>query len=245
MIPSHHILVTRELTDEQIELAGNLGLNVSVEPAIEIKFRDNWLTVQSAIQQSEKPVFVFTSQNGAKAFLRFLKAGIEIPESPEIFAVGNKTAEILREAGFNAKVPEEQYGTELAKQILYDIDRTEKQKLTILHFCGDKRREELRDILTGDGLNVKDIVVYQTKLKPVSLPGEKTDAILFYSPSAVQSYRNSGGFESDSLPELFAIGNTTAEALSIASGKNVHVSPEPSTEILLKFTASILRDESS
>lgn len=241
---NHHILVTRELTGEQIELARSLGLKVSVEPAIEITFRDNWLSVQSVIQQADKPVFVFTSQNGAKAFLRFKSAGIEIPKNANIYAVGNKTAEVLREEGFSVKVPEVQYGTELAKQILSETERKEKQKLTILHFCGDKRRDELRDILTGDGLDVKDIVVYQTKLKPVNPPDEKTDAILFYSPSAVQSFRNSGGFENRSLPELFAIGNTTAEALSIASGKNVHVPPEPSSEVLLKFTARILRDES-
>ncbi|MEX0648952.1 MAG: uroporphyrinogen-III synthase [Balneolaceae bacterium] len=238
-------MVTRELTDEQIALAENIGLNVFVQPAIEIHFRNDWLSVQTAIQKAERPVFVFTSRNGAKAFQRFLMAGVEVPPGSKFYAVGKKTAEEFHETGITPIVPDEQYGAELAKLIISDLDNSEKENTTILHFCGDKRREELRQILSQADLHVKDIVVYETRLKHVTLPAEKPDAILFYSPSAVQSFRNSGGFESGSLPGLFAIGNTTAEELSIASGKHVYVSPEPSTEIFLKFTADILNEKAS
>ena len=74
----------------------------------------------------------------------------------------------------------------------------------------------------------------------MELPNIQFDGILFYSPSAVQAFRNSGGFMNTALTELFAIGETTAEELSIESGKHVHISPEPNTEKYLRFVAQTL-----
>ena len=70
------------------------------------------------------------------------------------------------------------------------------------------------------------------------------DGVLFYSPSAVQAFRQSGGFRNPkNLPELFAVGPTTAEELSIESGQHVHISPEPDTEEFLELVGRVL-DES-
>lgn len=240
----YNILVTRELSDDQMSLAKNLGLNVSVEPAIEISFRNDWLTVNSAVQKAEKPVFVFTSQNGVRAFLRFVKAGLEIPETPLMYAVGNKTSDLLKENGYISLVPDEQNGATLAKMILDDI-KSERltDSVSILHFCGNLRRNELRQLLTATDIDVKDIVVYKTVLNQMNLSGAETEGVLFYSPSAVQAFRQSGGFRQKELPKLFAIGPTTAEELSIESGEHVFVSPEPDTEIFLKFTATVLAED--
>ena len=76
----------------------------------------------------------------------------------------------------------------------------------------------------------------------MAIPEKPYSAMLFYSPSAVQAYRKSGGFQKQPLPELFAIGPTTAEELSIESGKHVHISPEPDTEVFLRFVAQILSE---
>ncbi|NBC64326.1 MAG: DUF559 domain-containing protein [Bacteroidetes bacterium] len=238
------LLLTRELSESQRTLANNLGFNVTAEPAIRIEFRNDWLSVQNAIEHASTPIFVFTSQNGVKAFDLFHRAGVDYPEETPVYAVGGKTEEALHEIGFDRVVtPQQQDGVGLAHKIVDDIlQNPDLKDATVLHFCGDKRRDELRHFLTDSDISVKDVVVYSTKLNQMNLhDGEIFDGILFYSPSSVQAFRRSGGFHKyDELPELFAIGPTTAEELSIESGQHVHISPEPDTEVFLKFVARVL-----
>lgn len=238
------ILVTRELSDSQIDYARSLGLEPVIEPALTISFRENWLSVETALKETPNPRFAFTSQNGVEALSRLLDIGITLPENPVMYSVGNKTAAALQKVGYKSSVPEVENGTGLAKVIVEDLkDHPDREKVTILHFCGNKRRDELRQFLENAEFTVKDIVVYETELNRMSLPKDSTDAWLFFSPTGVQAFRNSGGFQNGELPHLFAIGTTTAEELSIESGKHVFISPEASVETMLKFTASILHQE--
>jgi uroporphyrinogen-III synthase len=161
-----------------------------------------------------------------------------------VYAVGNKTAEGFEGSGIEALVPEQEDGIGLAKKITSDFLNTpDLHNATVLHFCGDKRRDEFRQYLENSKINVRDVVVYNTILNNMNLPDRQYEAILFFSPSAVQAYRNSGGFAAPSSAELFAIGNTTAEELSIESGRHVHVSPVPDTEVLLQFVAYVLQNK--
>lgn len=243
MPKQYNILVTRELSDDQKSLARKLGLQVTVEPAIDIRFRNDWMTVNSSVKDAEFPVFVFTSQNGVRAFMEFVKAGLDIPKNPIIYSVGNKTSELLKENGFFSLVPNEQNGAALARLILEDLQSERLfSSVTILHFCGNRRRDELRQLLTEAEVDVKDIVVYKTVLNRMNLSSKEPEGILFYSPSAVQAFRQSGGFRNKPSAKLFAIGPTTAEELSIEAGGHVFVSPEPDTEIFLKFTATVLAE---
>lgn len=240
----YNIFVTRELSDSQIEHARSLGLQPVIEPAIEITFRDNWLSAETILKNTPHPRFAFTSQNGVEAFSRFLKIGITLPDHPVMYSVGKKTAAALEKTGFPSSVPEIENGTGLAKVIAEDLkNHPEKDRVTILHFCGNKRRDELRQFLENADFTVRDIVVYETRLNQMRLPAESPDAYLFFSPSGVQAFRKSGGFQNQNLTHLFAIGTTTAEELSIESGKHVHISPEASVETMLEFTASILSQE--
>lgn len=240
MSEPRNILITRELTDEQLVLAQELDLRVTTEPAIEIRFRDDWLSVQDAFRDASNVIYAFTSKNGVIGFERFRRAGIDFPQGP-FYAVGGRTAEALSEIGLQALWPERQDGVGLAKTIISDIKRLYKDGVTVFHFCGNRRRDELRQMLSQSEVIVKDLVVYSTELKKMKLDKEP-DAVLFYSPSAVQAYRNSGGFQKIGEPELFAIGETTARELSIESGRHVHVSPEPDTEVFLRYVASVLNE---
>lgn len=237
----HNILITRPLSEKQRSFAANLGLNVIEEPALTIEFRNNWQSVQAGLEKVNKPIFAFTSKNGVKGFDRFRKAGIELPADPLVYAVGAKTAGALEQIGLKATYPDQQNGVGLAKKIVQDLqEKPDVTEFEVLHFCGNRRREEFRHFLSESDIPVKDIVVYQTKLNQMNLPDKQVEAILFYSPSSVQAFRQSGGFRMENLPELVAIGSTTAQELSIESGKHVHISPKPSTKVLLNFTAQIL-----
>ena len=246
MTKIHNILVTRELSDDQLRLAESIGLNVVVEPAIHIGFRNDWLAFERILKETEKQVFAFTSRDGVAGFERFRKAGVKINDDVPVYAVGGRTSEALSEIGFSdVKSPVQQDGVGLAHLIINDFLQTRNlNDATVLHFCGDRRRDELRHYLTDSEIPIKDVVVYKTELNEMNLTGGKFDAVLFYSPSAVQAYRNSGGFSKEvDLSELFAIGNTTAEELSIESGQHVHVSPEPDTQVFLRYVTRILDEK--
>ena len=236
-----NILVTRPLSDDQLELASGLGLKPHIAPAIDISFREDWSSVQRTVDTIKNPVLVFTSKNGVKAIEQFLSHGGVLPDNAPVYAVGQKTAGRLSVLGVAAKTPDEQNGVGLARFILRDIlSDNPPSDSTILHFCGNNRRDEFRQFLNDSDIEVKDLVVYKTELKKMAIPEMPYQAILFYSPSAVQAFRKSGGFQNQVLPELFAIGPTTAEELSIESGKHVHISPKPDTEVFLRFVAQIL-----
>ncbi len=236
-----NILVTRPLSDAQLKLAAGLGLDPTVVPSIDISYRDNWSSVQQTVDRTDNPVFVFTSKNGVRAIGQFLEHGGTLPADVPMYTVGQKTAECLSDLGFSSNTPQDQDATGLARLILQDtLENKLPSDTTVLHFCGNKRRDEFRQFLNDSDIEVRDIVVYKTELNKMDLPDKKFKAALFYSPSAVQAYRKSGGFQKQPIPELFAIGPTTGEELSIESGKHVHISPEPDTEVFLRFTAQIL-----
>jgi uroporphyrinogen-III synthase len=236
-----NILVTRTLTDAQIILASGLGLNVTIIPSINITLRDNWSSIQQTIDDTENPVLVFTSKNGVRAIEQFLEHGGRLPDNLPMYTVGQKTAECLSNLGFSSNTPKEQDATGLARLILQDtVESNLSSDTTILHFCGNKRRDEFRQFLNDSDIEVRDIVVYKTELNNMNIPNKPFKAMLFYSPSAVQAFRKSGGFQKQPLPELFAIGPTTAEELSIEAEKHVHISPEPDTDVFLRFVAQIL-----
>ncbi len=259
MKSSHQILVTRPLTPEQIRFANTLNLSVNVEPAIEIRYRENWDDIQHLMKSPESSILAFTSQSGVEAFRRTLLKTGESNPNPEsgtatesefdsgfgrqAYAVGDKTAEALIKIGYVPITPEQHDGTSLAKLIRdHFTAEPDGTKKTVLHFCGNRRRDEFRQFLEGSEIQVRDVVVYQTVLKQMNLDLEGIEAILFYSPSAVQAFRNSGGFNYDSLPELFAIGQTTGRELSIESGKPVHISPKANTKTFLTYVSQILSE---
>jgi uroporphyrinogen-III synthase len=65
-------------------------------------------------------------------------------------------------------------------------------------------------MLKATNIDVKEITVYQTALTPKKIDKEY-DAILFFSPSAAESF-----FKSNRLPaqtSVFVIGSTTADTV--------------------------------
>lgn len=245
MKTEHHILVTRPLNEGQKRLAKKLGLNVTTQSAIRIQFRDDWTSIQGLINSKKKNIFAFTSQSGAGALQYYLQQGGQLSVPLKVYAVGKKTAKAIETIGFKPIMPEQADGAGLARKITEDyLNSTDLSDATVLHFCGNRRRDEFRQFLEKTEIKVRDVVVYETILEQMDLNNLNVDGILFYSPSAVQAFRDSGGFRAKLSAELFAIGHTTGEELSIESGKHVHISPEPKTERFLNYVSQILNEES-
>jgi uroporphyrinogen-III synthase len=230
----HKILVTRRLSPEQIAWANAVGLDPVVEPALEFEFPDHFGFAEEILKKNPDTVWVFTSQNGVESLKRMLSSSTGKPVNPVVYAVGDKTADALSDLGMEVIVPETQDGVHLAEMIIGTSVKS------VIHWCGDKRRDELRLALEKADIELIEMVVYKTKLRKMKLPDFETEAILFFSPNSVEAFRESGGFESE-LPELFAVGPTTGEYLALESGKHVHIPAVPSTEALLELAGEILQ----
>lgn len=92
-----------------------------------------------------------------------------------------------------------------------------------LFFCGDQRLDILPEGLKKNGVELKELIVYKTRLKPerITLP---PDIILFFSPTAVRSFFQKN--EISSVTTIFAMGTTTAAALKKYTEQPVIISPE-------------------
>jgi len=230
------ILVTRSLLPDQLEYAFSLGLAPLIVPAIQAVFPPINHSLIRQTGMTDRPIWVFTSRNGVEGFLRSVQSSGLVGTPERVYAVGQATAEVLRAAGYDPNVPLQQDAVGLAELILEDLGQA---GATIIHWCGNRRRPELGERLQRMKVGYVPVEVYRTELHSMKLPQTPVSAILFYSPSAVEAFRKSGGF-SGALPELFAIGHTTAELLSLESGAHVHVPVQPATETLLELVADVL-----
>ena len=98
----------------------------------------------------------------------------------------------------------------------------------LIFFCSDIRRNDLPDFLSSTKIKVKEIVLYKTLLVPKYII-QNYKAVLFFSPSAVQSFFISN--KSEPGTSFFCIGSTTANALKKAAPvKTIIVADKPTQQ---------------
>ena len=173
---------------------------------------------------------IFSSQNAAQSVL--LHSKCEELKSKNVFCVGMKTKALLEENGFNVEVYLD-YASDLAEIITLIYD---KESFTF--FSGNLRKETLPKALKEAKIKYNEIQVYETTLTPqkISSPnpskgGEKKfDGILFFSPSAIESYLKDNKIKNEIC---FCIGETTAQALETIT-RNIIVADQPSVENVIE-----------
>jgi uroporphyrinogen-III synthase len=218
------ILCTRPLDDSLIKTAKQLGIDIDVLSFIETtaaRSTDEQQEIETALL---KPAtVVFTSMNAVDAVTMELDG-----QQPHwnIFCIGNTTNKLVQQYFGNESVAgTADSAAELAGLIVEKNDIDE-----VIFFCGDKRRDELPEILRKNDIEVNEIVVYQTLAVPHKVE-KQYHGILFFSPSAVESF-----FSINKLPAttlLFAIGNTTANEIKKYTGNKIITGDEPGKENLV------------
>ena len=164
---------------------------------------------------------IFTSQNAVRSF--FQHPEFETLKSKNVFCVGLKTKIVLSEAGFNV-VAYTGYAADLA-EIITLIYASESYTF----FSGNLRKETLPKALKEAGVKFNEIQVYETTLTPQQIKTTH-DAILFFSPSGVESYLAANKIKKELC---FCIGETTAEGLFKIT-KNIIVADQPSVENVIE-----------
>jgi uroporphyrinogen-III synthase len=211
------ILSTKVLLSHQKQVLTDVGLEVLESNFIEVATKNFEL-------KGIKDNLIFTSQNAVRSFLshpQYEELKSELQQK-KVFCVGVKSKTILTDAGFEV-VAYADYAEDLAEiiSLIY-------ANANYTFFSGNLRKETLPLALEEAGIEFNEIEVYETKLNPHKIT-KAVDAILFFSPSGVASYLKDNTIKKELC---FCIGETTAEALEIAT-KNIIVAPQPSIEELL------------
>ena len=209
------ILSTKVLLSHQKQALTDIGFEVLESNFIEVETKDFQL-------KGIKDNLIFTSQNAVRSFLthpQFEENKSDL-QSKKVFCVGVKSKTILTDAGFEV-IAYADYASDLTEIICLIYANS-----SYTFFSGNLRKETLPLALKNTGIEFNEIEVYETQLKPHKIK-ETVDAILFFSPSGVESYLKDNPIKKELC---FCIGETTAEALENKHIKNIIIAEFPSVE---------------
>ena len=192
------VLSTKTLNDEIISKARSLNLDVTCIDfikTIKVDFKLN------SIPENIDAI-VFTSSNAVNYLFQNNFASSLI-ENKNVFSVSGKTKEALIK--HNIKPLE----TADNADDLADLILMHNELKSVLHVCGNLALDTLKEKLEAKPVSYFPLVVYETVLLN-EIVKDDFDAVMFYSPSGVESFFASNKMNKDAL--YCCIGNTTGEA---------------------------------
>ncbi len=223
----HKVLSTKKLDPSLVQQAKENDIEIVEHEFIRVNTiltKQKWNEIFRLIE-SKIEFAVFTSSNAVSALKKYLNDYTNPFETNwMIFSLSGKTKIALEETEFGTVIETAENGKELAEKI------AASKVNEIIFFCGNKRRDELPTLLKDAGVKVHEVVVYET-LETPAMATQDIDAVLFFSPSAVQSFFSVNHLKKDTA--CFAIGQTTAESISDFADNKIIISDSPSQEVLL------------
>jgi len=220
----YHILSTKEMAAELVRQAMAHGLEIDSQPLISILEKDP-AEISEMIRKVDAGWAVFTSAHAVRAVHRAWNKDLPFPW--KICCLEGSTLNEVNSLFGGAQVcARGTYSRELAEAILR-LSPGEP----MVFFCGNRRRPELPELLRQSGIRLEEIIVYETRVNQVAL-GKTYDAILFFSPSGVDSFFSANQVRPETV--CFAIGRTTAEALRSLVPNQVITGAFPSPKRLVE-----------
>lgn len=195
------VLSTKTLDAEVLAYAHTKDLDVQCIDFIETKGYP--FTLETLFSKSFDAL-AFTSPSAVKYFFEN-KDAVAFSQNKSIFAIEGKTSEELLSRGIKPDI------TASSAHQLADAIISNKAAYDILHVCGNLRLPVLEDEMREAGILYTDLMVYQTGTKAKKIADDHFDAILFYSPSGVESFFTLNDVDSKTV--CCCIGNTTAQEL--------------------------------
>lgn len=227
-----NILSTRPLHKRIIESAAEQNISIDCISFIETRPLTN-KAVKEKIQKlsTEKITAVFTSMNAVDA----VKENLTSKPVWRIFSMGQTTKDLIADFfGSENIIATANDAGALADAII------EKNEKNIFFFCGDQRRDELPQKLKSKDINLEEIAVYNTIITAQKISKEY-DGILFFSPSAVESFFLANSINGAVV--LFAIGNTTSDALRSFVKNKIIIAELPGKEELVKKMVAYFKNQ--
>jgi len=225
MLQTFKILATRKLDQFHLPNAAAKHIILVEEDFITTEPLINEV-VEKEIQKvvSKKINVIFTSINAVNAVAE------QINQAPqwEVFTISDKTKKaVIQQFPKSKIIASASYGKDLVEKILSRKDISD-----LVFFSGNKRMDTIPERLKSAGISLHEIIVYTTILSPKRIDDDY-DGILFFSPSAVESF-----FSINKIPKqtiLFSIGNTTTHALKAYSENKIITSDFQSVEQVINL----------
>lgn len=213
------VLSTKCLTEAQQNLILQTGWSLVAYNAIETQ----QIPGLNYLEKSHFENAIVTSQKTV-AILKAMQIDLK-----NVFCVGQKTALQLKNEGYNV-VEVASYGKDLAELI-----SVKYADLKFDFFCGKIRNDELPDLLKKNKVSLTEHHLYETRSNAKTF-NRSFDAILFFSPSGVESYYACNSFQGE---RIICIGKTTASAAKKISTQ-VEIASKTSIEsVIVKLVKAI------
>ena len=219
-----NILSTALLGNRLVRTASKKGVRLVCTALIEvqaIQTSETFQAIKEVLMQSA--VVVFTSKNAVQSVVPVFES--KVPDW-KIYCLGNTTSGLVAKYFGPRKIA----GIASSALELAHLIAEKEMSGKVVFFCGNRRRYEPPGYLRSRRFIVDEIVVYNTAMHPGKIT-EKYCGILFFSPSAVQSFFMANPVPPDTV--LFAIGATTAAELKKFSANKIIVSEKSGKENLL------------
>ena len=236
MLNKVQILSTKKISDSFIKSAAENNIGIDEMSFIETKESIS-ATIKNRIKElsAQNITAIFTSSNAVTAVGKIVS-----PQTNwKIFCIEPATKKWVEKIFTNSPVAgAAEDAAELSKKIIRD-----KSVKQIFFFCGNLRRDLLPLELKKSGINVEELIVYNTAENPQAVT-KNYDGILFFSPSAVRSFFEKNKINAETI--LFAIGKTTAAEVKNYSKNTTVISEIPDTQKLIadviKYFSTIKTD---
>jgi uroporphyrinogen-III synthase len=217
------ILSTKKLKKQVLQAATDSGIHIRDINFIKITEIVNREKAQVIAQCKEH--VVFTSANGVKGCMaNMVRFGLEI-NGRHVFCLTGETLKAVLRLPYVETIAAAKDAASLARLIV-----RQKGVEQVSFICGNKRRNELPDLLQSHNIVLDEIQVYHTIIHPKPVR-EKYAAVLFFSPSAAEAF-----FQTNILPKeaaCFCIGTTTADEVKQFTNNRIIVAEQPSQDSML------------
>lgn len=226
------ILSTRELPPSLIQAARTRGIALEIVPFIRVfpRMSEDTRTLIERLAAVSGTAVVFTSSQAVGIVADRLAGRLPGP-AWRIYTLEGKTGEdAVRRFPGSRVVRGGASAAALAARIAASRDRPREA----FFFTGDRHAAALPETLAGAGITLHTGIVYETQLTPARIPGA-FDGILFFSPSAVESYFSANAARPEAV--FFAVGDTTAAALREKTPNPVVTGEKPGAEELVRTAA--------
>ncbi len=193
------LLSTKALSPAQVLLLEASGWKVLMHNFISIQ----WLPLALQLPYD---LLICTSQNAVHSLLQHPQ--VALLKNTPLYCVGKNTQKLLEPNGFKVLYATD-YATELVAYLQTQLPLL-KEKKHIGFLAGTHRLNTLPTFFSQEALKVEELCAYRTLLTPIKLEASP-QAILFFSPSGVESYCQENVLEAQQ--QFYCIGTTTANAV--------------------------------
>lgn len=247
-LQGRRVVVTRALEQSEavVQALREAGAEPVILPMLKFAAPDDFVPLDEALRHAgDFDWLLLTSQNAVRALRErciALELGIaRIFQGAKIAAVGPASAEAAEELGLEVIYVASKYqGVALANELSGKL-----RGMRVFLPRSDRANHDLVEALVGDGAVVTEVIAYKTELPSGNDLAEiraqlkrGADAVLFFSPSAVNHFRDVLGREeferlAETCGGFAAIGPVTEAALREAGVEQIIVAKSATVPSLI------------